>query len=187
VVVLCIGVAAVIVATRPLTSSPRRRSGPPPATSSSEQVATPAATTAAPATPTVPPTVKLGQTITVTSILNAQTAYTVYSAKQHASAPNAGIFKPERGVYLAISVEVRAVKSGAYATVVAFALVAADGTVYEPGAGLGFDGTLRSTSLNEGQKTSGLVVFDLPKAAVPGAKVELRAGLSSRADGWWQL
>jgi hypothetical protein len=96
--------------------------------------------------------------------------------------------KPEKGVFFAVAATIEAKKGSAYASSYDFALIGADGTVYEPAGSLGFANALDATQINEGQKKAGLVVFDVPQAALAKAKIELRADFFSSGDaGYWQL
>jgi hypothetical protein len=147
-----------------------------------------------PTEPTRPPpttvVVKLGETLVLTkSGLGAREEiyFTLSVDKQYTRTPKFNL-KPEKGIYFAVGVLVEVKAGSAYACACDFALVAADGTVYEPTGGFGFDNTLDGVTLNAGQEATGLVVFDLPPAALAGARIELREGLFSNGDnGYWQL
>ena len=54
-----------------------------------------------------------------------------------------------------------------------FKFVAADGTVYETDPAVDFDPTRSFSELSAGQKTSGNIVSDVPKAALAGAKIQV--------------
>jgi hypothetical protein len=152
----------------------------------------------APWTPPAEPTraqpttivVKLGETLILTrSGLGAADEYhfTLTADKQYTRSTKYGM-RPEKGVYFAVKALIEVKTGSTYACACDFALVATDGAVYEPNSGFGFTGALDAVTLNAGQRASGLVVFDLPPAALAGARIELREGLfSSGNEGYWQL
>lgn len=133
-------------------------------------------------------TAQLGQTLIFKGAFGgSEIHYTVSADKTYTQAPGYPA-KPEKGVYYVINAGVEAKKGSAFASPFDFALIGADGTVYEPTAPLGFDNALTGTQINEGQKTAGRVVFDVPQAALAKAKIELRADFFSSGDaGYWQL
>jgi hypothetical protein len=139
-----------------------------------------------PPAPDGPPTVKLGQKITVDGF-GGSSEFTVRAGKQHTSAPQSSFFKPDNGIFYAAPVEIKAIKGSVYACPCDFALIAKDGTVYEGTIGIGFDNALDPAQLNAGQRTTGVVVFDVPKAALAGGRIELREGLGNQPRGYWQL
>lgn len=133
-------------------------------------------------------TAQLGGTLVIEGSFGARAIhYTLSDGKSYTKAPQYDL-KPDKGAFYSVNATVEAKKGSTYASIFDFALVAADGSVYEPTLALGFDNVLSGTQINEGQKTSGLVVFDLPPAAVAKAKIELRADFFSSGDaGFWQL
>jgi hypothetical protein len=133
-------------------------------------------------------TAQLGQTIEFIGALGGQVVnYTLVADKTYTTSPKYNQ-KPEKGLYYVVNATIEAKKGSAYASVYDFAFIAADGSVFEATLALGFDNVLTAAQLNEGQKTAGLVVFDVPQAALAGAKIELRADFFSSGDaGYWQL
>jgi hypothetical protein len=134
--------------------------------------------------------VKLGETIMVTRSglsVEDEVHYTLAADKQYPKSPKFGL-KPEKGIYYAVNATVLAVKGGTYVYSGDFALVASDGTVYESDSGFGFDRYLDGARLTHGQKTTGLVAFDVPPAALAGARIQLRPDIFSDGDeGYWQI
>lgn len=178
VLLLCIG-GAVAVA---LNAEPRKPAEP--------IAAAPTTTTAAPE-PTTPKTVtvQLGETLIYTSSglgSNDEIHYTLAAGKPLTKTKYGS--KPEKGIFFSVQATIQAVKGSAYACSCDFALVAKDGTAYEPSVTFGFDGALEAVQINAGQKAAGLVVWDLPAAAIAGARIELRADLFADGNqGFWQL
>ena len=115
---------------------------------------------------------KLGDAITLSGGLGGnQVTVTATSAKKSASAADAAWIKPKKGAYLAVTVEVSVIKGKTYACYCDFALVAPDGSLYEPVWPAGFDQAMQSVTLNAGEKVSGVVVFDVPAAAIARARM----------------
>lgn len=146
---------------------------------------TPAASAPA-ATPDAAPAAKLGQSIETSGGLgDNRVAYTVSKLTRHAVAPDSALVRPKKGVFVAISVEVRVTAGKTYACFCDFALVAADGTLFEPVLPFGFDAGMQSVTLNTGEKAAGLVVFDLPKDAADAVRVQLRPDITNDVRGYW--
>jgi hypothetical protein len=136
---------------------------------------------------TAKPTAKMGGTLTVKeSFPESKTTYTVKSPKQQTKSPD-GLFDAENGTFYIVSAEIKVLEGNKFVHGGMFVLIPADGTVYEGTAGFGFKGTLDGKELNSGQRTSGIVVFDVPKAALKGARIELRNDLAQEASGYWTL
>jgi hypothetical protein len=116
------------------------------------------------------------------------THYTLTADKQYAKTPKYGN-KPEKGTYYAVRAAVEVTAGSNYVSPLDFALVAADGTVFEASSGFGFDGAMEGVELQAGQKTGGLVVFDVPPAALSGARIQLRSGgYSPDSDqAYWEV
>ena len=133
-------------------------------------------------------TAQLGQTLIFTGAFGGtEIHYTLAADKTYTTSTRFDL-KPEKGVFFAVAATIEAKKGSAFATPIDFALIAADGTVYEPSGSLGFANALETTQINEGQRKAGLVVFDVPQAALAKAKIELRADFFSSGDaGYWQL
>lgn len=135
---------------------------------------------------------KIGQTITLSSeLLGDKTVVdvTVANAKQYAKEPGEFGSKPEKGVFLVLDVTV-ACKQGTYhANPFNFKFVAKDGTVSEGAFTTGFKPELHATDLSGGQKTAGKIVFDVPKAAIAGGRVQIDGvGLDvDKPAAYWAL
>ncbi len=142
--------------------------------------------------PQGPATAAMGQTVTLTNtFLNDTDAVevTLANPQQFTEAPGSSFFTPSNGIYLVIDVTVVCTQGTYTSNPAAFKLVAADGTVYDWDLGVGFDGTLSFTELNAGQRTTGKIVFDVPEAALAGAKIQLDGiGLDfDEAAAFWTL
>ena len=134
------------------------------------------------------PVAALGQTITLTGGLgDNEVSVTASKVTTYPKAPDATWIVPERGVYVAVAIEVRVVKGKTYACHCDFALVAADGSLFEPVWGVGFAQAFRSVTLNTGERTTGLVVFDVPASATAGARVQLRPDWANDVRGSWTV
>jgi hypothetical protein len=70
-----------------------------------------------------------------------------------------------------------------------FTFIAADGTAYDSAITVGFKPSLDTINLNPGQRTAGKVVFDVPQAAVTGAKIQIDGiGLDvNEGAAYWTL
>lgn len=182
---LCIGAGAIVTA----VSGDKPTSTAPTAVVTTGAAANGSTPTAAGTTAPAVKTAQLGQTLVFKGAFgSSEIHYTLTADKTYTTSPQYDV-KPSKGVYFAVSATVEAKKGSAYATIADFAVIAADGTVYESTIGFGFDKAMPpGTQLNAGQRTAGLVVFDLPQAALKGAKIELRADFFSSGDaGYWQL
>lgn len=109
-----------------------------------------------------------------------------WTVKAHAPYAKTGYGSlPKNGMFYAITVDVSVSDGSAYVCFCDFAFVAKDGSVYE-GTMIDVTGEIDSKTLNAGQNTSGVVTFDVPKAAVvTGAKIELRDAGSNQS--FWLL
>lgn len=168
------------------------------ATRGSDETASPAAaptswqpifatTTPAAAAPYSPPppkeiSVPFGETLTLTSGSGDEVHYTVTADRTYTKTKYGT--KPKNGVLYGIKATIEVIEGSVYACACDFAFVAADGTVYE-GSGVQVDGGLDAVDLNRKQKAVGVVVFDVPAAAVKGAKIELREGTNNQ--GFWEV
>lgn len=146
---------------------------------------TPAASVPA-ASPESAPTAKLGQSIETSGGLgDNRVAYTVSRVSRHTVAPDSALVRPKKGVFVAITVEVKVTAGKTYACFCDFALVAADGTLFEPVLPFGFDAGMQSVTLNTGEKAGGVVVFDVPKDVADGLRVQLRPDITNDVRGYW--
>jgi hypothetical protein len=136
-------------------------------------------------------TAKIGQKVTLTNdLLGEKTAIevTVANAKQYAKTPGDFGMEPDNGTFLVVDVTV-VCKDGSYSTnPFNFKLVAKDGTVADPALAT-FKPALSLTELSKGQKVSGKVVFDVSKAALKGAKIQIDGvGLDfDKPAAYWAL
>jgi hypothetical protein len=64
--------------------------------------------------------------------------------------------------------------------------VAKDGTVYEA-AITSHSGQFECADLHTGQRKAGLVVFDIPKAALSGGKIQIKSFWDDQPYGYWTL
>lgn len=124
--------------------------------------------------------VPFGEMLTLTNAGGDEIHYTVTVDRTYTKTKYGT--KPKNGVFYGIKVTVEVIEGSTYVYAGDFALVAADGTVYE-GSGYPVDGGLDGVDLNRKQKAVGIVVFDIPAAAAQGAKIELREG--SANQGFW--
>jgi hypothetical protein len=140
-----------------------------------------------------PVTAAIGQTITLTNTLLNTTdkvEITLTDPRQASNDPgSSGFNKPSNGVYLVVMATIVCTEGTYIASPFDFTFVAADGTVHDPTFTLGFEPHLDSITLNAGQRTAGNVVFDVPKAAITGAKIQVGGiGLDAlEAAAYWAL
>ena len=140
-----------------------------------------------------PVTAAIGQTVTLTNTLFDSTdavEITLADPQQHTEDPGAGGFgSPSNGVYLVVNVTVVCTQGTYFASPFNFTFVAADGSAYDPALVLGFEPHLQTINLNAGQRTAGTVAFDVPPAALTGAKIQVDGiGLDiAEAAAYWAL
>lgn len=124
-----------------------------------------------------PVTATMGQTVTLTNTLFDSTdavEITLADPQQHAEDPDAfGFGAPQNGVYLVVNVTVVCTQGTYFASSFNFKFVAADGTVYDTALVLGFEPHLQTIDLSEGQRTAGSIAFDVPAAALAGARIQV--------------
>lgn len=132
-------------------------------------------------------TKKVGETLTVS---NDSTAVNYTLAKVEQKASDSLGLKPNRGVYLLVQLNVQVTKGDAFVCSCELSFVAKDGTVSEE-TFASFDGrpTFQSADVAAGQKTSGWIIFDVPKAAVKGGKIQLKVTnlLADNEYAYWAL
>jgi hypothetical protein len=188
------GIAVVAVAVVPglarSVGAPGRSAAPPPITYAP---IFPTVTQApAPAQPTDPVTIALGETMVFTQTTTGGTIvtevnYRVVVDRTYTKSPKYGM-RPEKGLFFGIRVDINVKTGSTYACPCDFALIAADGTAYASGGGFGFPGALEAVDLRTGQKAGGLVIFDVPAAASMGGKIELRENTFGDSNqGFWKL
>jgi hypothetical protein len=124
---------------------------------------------------TGPVTAKIGEKVSLTSTFLDDTdtvEITVANPKQYTKEPGEFGSRSEKGIFLVLTVTITCTEGTYSANPFNFKFVAADGTAYE-GAIAVFKPALDAVDLSKGQKTSGTIVFDVPKAAVKGGKVQV--------------
>jgi hypothetical protein len=94
--------------------------------------------------------------------------------------------RPSRGAFLGLTATVTVESGSVYLTDDNFILITTAGREFEPDVSFLFDGGLRGARAGEGQKVSGLVVWDIPAGEEAGARVALRLG-GEAVQGYWQL
>jgi len=148
-------------------------------------------TTTAPAQPTNT-SFALGDTISTTSTSAAggsKADWTVSADKQYRRTPD-GYTGPQNGTFYGIRVSVSVSSGSQYVYSDDFALIGPDGTTYQATSSMySFPSALQGTTVNAGQKVSGLVVFDVPPTALAGGKIELRPDGQALSNGqaFWAL
>jgi hypothetical protein len=135
---------------------------------------------------------KVGQTVTLTNDgLGDKTTVKVTVAKptQYAKEPGDFGSKPEHGVFLVLDVTVVCDEGTYHANPFNFKFVASDGTVSEGAFTVGFKPSLNATDLSAGQKVAGKIVFDVPKAALKGGRIQIDGmGLDyDKPAAYWAL
>ena len=120
----------------------------------------------------VPVAVKVGQQIKVDSESLAAT-YTLSDAQTRATSQYGG--QAENGIYLLAHLRIDVAKGETYACACELSLVQADGKVRDS-TFASFSGKedFQPVQLKGGQHQDGWVTWDLPKAALKGAKVQLK-------------
>jgi hypothetical protein len=135
---------------------------------------------------------KLGQTITLTSeFLGDKTIVeiTVANAKQHTKEPGSFGSKPDKGVFLVLDVTAVSKQGTYHANPYNFKFVAKDGTVSDTAFAIAFKPSLDAIDLATGQKTTGKIVFDVSKASLNGARIQIDGvGLDANTPAaYWSL
>jgi hypothetical protein len=179
VLVVALAGTVVVLATRTSADAPNAAASPSPSWTSVFATTEPAAAYSPP--PPKEVSAPFGQTLTLSGRTD-EVNFTVTADKTYAKTKYGT--KPKNGLLYGIKVTVEVIEGSAYACACDFAFVAADGTVYE-GTGVSVDGGLDGVELNRKQKAVGIVVFDIPPAAVKGARIELREG--SNNQGFWEV
>lgn len=113
------------------------------------------------------PALKLGDAITVAEFDQDLAEITVTDLRVEKTAQVEYGEPPKNGHFLIFTVEIEA-SASTYVDEMEFYVLAKDGTRFDPGDGHSFDAAdyddqLGYVELNAGEKTSGLVVFDVPK------------------------
>lgn len=153
----------------------------PSAAASSTADTTATSTSPAPAATTA----SVGQALTLTGDGGLQAAVTVVSVKSASAGTGALAQPPQNGVYVVADVLIE-VQAGSYAfNPLYFHFQSPDGTTYSAfdgnGMTAGFQPMLDSGTLAAGQRTRGVVVFDVP---APHGQITLSDPLDSQIGGW---
>lgn len=115
---------------------------------------------------------------------------TITSAKVFSKESGTYGSKPKNGEFLVLDVTVNVKVAGdtTYVSDSDFKFVAADGTLYGNSYAMGFGETLSAYELRAGQKSSGKVVFDLPKGAWKTGTLQYAASfMDADATCFWTL
>ncbi|HEX6686974.1 MAG TPA: DUF1942 domain-containing protein [Candidatus Limnocylindrales bacterium] len=138
--------------------------------------------------PAGPVPAALGQTLTVDSTLFGKgeqvVAYTVANGRG-LKAPNS-FDKPENGTFYGVDLTVEVKTGMSFACGQDISFVAKDGTVYEPGFTT-HKGTFDCADLGKGQRKAGMVVFDVPKDAPTGGRIQVKSLWDDEPYGYWTL
>jgi hypothetical protein len=140
-----------------------------------------------------PVTAAIGQTVTLTNSLLGSTdkvEVTLANPQQFTEDPeSSGFLKPDNGIYLVLDATVVCDEGTYLASPFSFTFVGADGTAYDTAITVGFKPGLDTINLNPGQRTAGTVVFDVPQAALAGAKIQIDGiGLDvNEGAAYWAL
>jgi hypothetical protein len=129
-------------------------------------------------------TARIGETLSLTG--TADVDYTLVRTEQ--KTVDQWGDRADRGVYLLVYFTVK-VKSGSeFVYDGKFSYVTAAGKVYDP-AFASFRGhdEFSGADVAAGQSTDGWVIFDVPKASLRGAKVQLQANEFEDLYGYWVL
>jgi hypothetical protein len=133
--------------------------------------------------PDGPVTVKVGEAINVRS-RSTETKVTIVTVAKAKS--DNSFDKPVRGQYVAVNVDIFATKGATDLGPSNFRLVASDGTVYKYEIMVaGIEPQLDAmTKVEQGQRKTGLVVFDIDPAKFAGLKVQVSDD-SGDVQGYW--
>ncbi len=136
------------------------------------------------AAPAGPPTVALGSAV-VFSDSGAEVSVVVAAVDAKAKSNNQ-FDRAERGQFVAITVEATAVKGSNDIGPSNFRFVGGDGNVFQAEIMVaGIQPQLDSmTTIQQGQKKSGKVIFDCDPAKIPGGKIQLSDD-SGDPVGYW--
>jgi hypothetical protein len=137
-------------------------------------------------------TAKVGQTVTLSNeLLDEKTTIevTVAKPKQYTKEPGEFGSRPEKGVFLVLDVTVVCKQGTYHANPYNFKFVAKDGTASEIALAVSFKPALNAIDLSAGQKVAGKIVFDVPKAALKGGKIQIDGvGLDfDKPAAYWAL
>lgn len=154
------------------------------AESTSSSGGTPAAAGKSPKAVT---TVKVGEKLTVTeTVLGEKTIVELTLSAVKTGGKGTQFDKPSKGQYITATVAALVKEGKTTVNSSQFKLVAKDGTAYDTTVVLDGD-DLSAMDLAAGQKTSGLIRFDVPKGAEKGAKIAVLSFLADGDVGYWAL
>jgi hypothetical protein len=129
-------------------------------------------------------TAKVGETLTVTG--DATEKWTL--AKTELAARDEYGSKAEKGTYLLLSMKVTVSEGSTYICGCSLQLVGPDNTVYDPTyATIKNRPDLPATSVGNGQKVAGWVIFDVPNTALKDGRIQLRPNAFQDVYGYWAL
>nr|WP_221374441.1 DUF4352 domain-containing protein [Actinoplanes polyasparticus] len=137
--------------------------------------------------PAEPKTVQLGQKLAVNSA-GVKATYAVSKAEIRTK-DQYGI-TPQNGAWLLVFLRVDVSEGEAFTCACDLQLVQKDGKVHEWGTGgLQNRPDFNATQVKTGQHADGYVVFDVPKAAIAGSKVQLKVPnlFGDSAYGYWAV
>jgi hypothetical protein len=159
-------------------------------------------TTEAPTTTAPPTTVPAGPAVlpmgtplpfSITGSFDGDVDVTVSVANPRTATEEPGSYglEPQNGLYVVVDVtaEVTGGDGSYMVNPYNFKLMAADGTVWDPGFSTAWQPSLGSTDLAAGQRATGTVVFDVPPGAEVGGKVQLDDVGANYGEpfAYWQL
>lgn len=129
--------------------------------------------------------VPIGEPITITSGGNAIT-YTLSQPTQKEATKWGD--NPKNGTFLLLYLEVESVAGTVYACDCRLSFVAPSGKVYKVVL-RSFEGVdqFENVDINTGQKANGWICFDVHKADLNGAKIQLRPNQIQDLYGYWKL
>lgn len=129
-------------------------------------------------------TAKVGETLTVTG--DATEKWTLVKTEQHARDEWGD--KAGKGIYLALQMKVTVTDGSAFICSCSMQFIGPDNTVYDPTyRSIKNHDELPSTDTGNGQKVAGWVVFDLPKSALKGGRIQLKPNVWDDVYGYWAL
>lgn len=134
-------------------------------------------------------TVTIGETVNYKTSNDKKIQVTVSNLNKQASSNNE-LVQPKKGRFITSDVTITYTGggSGTYLVIPTdFSFIGNDGTVYEAEllASAGFHNGMDVLTLNVGQKTQGLVAFDVDASKVEGGKIQLSD--FSKAAAFWNV
>jgi hypothetical protein len=137
-----------------------------------------------------PPTLAAGAAANITTTSGDQLTVTVAEPKTQTSSGNQ-FMTPKKGHFFVVVVTVDFKKGDStyFANPTDLKLIAADGTAHGAEILSVIEPAFESLQLNAGQKTTGKVVFDVPKSVTPGsgAKIQFEGSWDGQAAAFWTV